>query len=173
MTTRRPAPPYRMRLPLPHYRIRSLAPEHIAWLHRDCWPEMPLEAVHARLSRFLKPRSGARAMSAIVAVTRSGILGYGQIEHLRVDTAELSELFVVPQWRSRGIGRAVIYGLMLDGVAWPAAGLDWFELGVTAGNTRARALYERLGFVWAYDRDIDMGAGVETVHYLRRAVPDW
>jgi hypothetical protein len=59
---------------------------------------------------------------------------------------------------------------MTIGASWP---IKWLEIGVAARNVRAHALYQRLGFIWAYDRSYDLGEGNETVHYLRQmAHPD-
>ncbi|MCC6621161.1 MAG: GNAT family N-acetyltransferase [Deltaproteobacteria bacterium] len=47
-------------------------------------------------------------------------------------------------YRGRGLGRA----LMDAAIGWArGAGLAWIDLGVVAGNERARALYLELGFV--------------------------
>lgn len=54
----------------------------------------------------------------------------------------IDELFVLPPHRGRGLGRGLI------GFLASARPMDAVALGleVTPGNTRARALYERLGF---------------------------
>lgn len=62
-------------------------------------------------------------------------------------TAHVTDIYVRPEARRRGIGRA-----LLAGVIEPAreAGLGHVSLEVQLRNTDARRLYERLGFV-AYD----------------------
>ncbi len=55
----------------------------------------------------------------------------------------LEELFVQPEWRSRGVG-----SLLLDGTLTRAENLGWrgLELEVVAGHERALSLYRRHGF---------------------------
>jgi len=61
------------------------------------------------------------------------------------EVCEVDELFVTPEQRSRGYGRA-LFGAIERGEIWsgPAAAI---ALGVLPDNARARRLYERLGFV--------------------------
>ncbi len=56
---------------------------------------------------------------------------------------EIADLIVIPSHRNRGIGQALINGL-LDRAR--NLGMAAVEIGVQADNERARALYERLGF---------------------------
>jgi ribosomal protein S18 acetylase RimI-like enzyme len=58
-------------------------------------------------------------------------------------TAHVTDLYVTPEVRSRGVGTA-----LLSGIVEPAraAGLDHVSLEVLTGNTEARRLYDRLGF---------------------------
>ncbi len=55
----------------------------------------------------------------------------------------LAELYVVPQWRSRGIGRALMEAA-LDHAR--ARGADYVDLGTAETDVAARRLYESLGF---------------------------
>jgi GNAT superfamily N-acetyltransferase len=59
-------------------------------------------------------------------------------------TAHVTDLYVTPEVRGRGVGMA-----LLAGVVEPAraAGLDHVSLEVLTGNAEARRLYDRLGFV--------------------------
>ena len=70
--------------------------------------------------------------------------GYCWIEH-RGRELHLHAIFVLPEMRSRGIGRAILRSLEQEfrGEA------DVFELGVRVSNDGARALYEREGFTIA------------------------
>lgn len=52
---------------------------------------------------------------------------------------------VAEAWRGRGVGRALIAALLEWGAAHPT--LEKISLGVFETNSRARRLYERLGFV--------------------------
>lgn len=55
----------------------------------------------------------------------------------------LAELYVVPQWRGRGIGRALMEAA-LDHAR--ARGADYMDLGTAETDVAARRLYESLGF---------------------------
>jgi GNAT superfamily N-acetyltransferase len=55
----------------------------------------------------------------------------------------VDELFVVPEFRSRGIGRSFFTYVEREQPFGPVA----LGLGVNPGNSRARRLYESLGFV--------------------------
>jgi GNAT superfamily N-acetyltransferase len=57
----------------------------------------------------------------------------------------VDELFVVRQHRSQGYGRA-LFRAITEGALWPAS-IPAIALGVTPNNTRARRLYQSLGFV--------------------------
>ena len=56
----------------------------------------------------------------------------------------LAELYVVPQQRGRGLGRALMETAM--DVA-RAQGADYMDLGTGEGDVAARSLYESLGFI--------------------------
>lgn len=56
----------------------------------------------------------------------------------------VDELFVVESKRSRGYG-AALFDAIEAAVVWPSPPIS-IELGVSPDNTRARALYERIGF---------------------------
>lgn len=55
----------------------------------------------------------------------------------------IDELFVRPEFRGRGYGRALIAALLDSGEEW---GAESVELEVAWENEAARRLYERLGF---------------------------
>jgi ribosomal protein S18 acetylase RimI-like enzyme len=57
----------------------------------------------------------------------------------------IDELFVQPEWRSRGHSTALVASLLSDRSLWPRRPVA-LELEVSPTNTRARALYDRLGF---------------------------
>jgi GNAT superfamily N-acetyltransferase len=55
----------------------------------------------------------------------------------------LAELYVVPERRGQGLGRA----LMEAAIEYARGhGADWMELGTSEDDVAARALYERFGF---------------------------
>ena len=55
----------------------------------------------------------------------------------------LAELYVVPDRRGRGLGRALMEAAM---DAARAEGADWMDLGTSEDDVAARALYESCGF---------------------------
>ena len=55
----------------------------------------------------------------------------------------LAELYVVPDRRGRGLGRALMEATM---DAARAEGADWMDLGTSEDDVAARALYESCGF---------------------------
>jgi ribosomal protein S18 acetylase RimI-like enzyme len=70
------------------------------------------------------------------------------------DRLEVAGLQLLPSAQSHGIGTAVLLQLAADAAPWA------LTLGVEKDNPRARALYERLGFV--------PDGQTETEHRLRR-----
>jgi ribosomal protein S18 acetylase RimI-like enzyme len=85
---------------------------------------------------------------ALVAEDDAGLIGYGvatfgyDLEFGGRD-AFVTELFVDPRARRRGLGRAMLHAT-LD--ALREAGARAAHLMVRPENTRARALYEQAGF---------------------------
>ncbi len=58
-------------------------------------------------------------------------------------TAEFEQIGILPEWRSKGIGRAVMQKTAAE---LAAAGIETLFVLVASVNTKARALYEKLGF---------------------------
>ena len=71
-------------------------------------------------------------------------LTWGRIEPEQPDTAHVYQVWVAPEARGRGAGQ-----MLLDTViAWAKGqSVGSVELSVTCGDTPARRLYERAGFV--------------------------
>lgn len=84
-----------------------------------------------------------RPISHIVAMTEGDtLLGYAGFWQI-LDTAEINNVAVAEQYRSRGVGRMLMSGL-LDLAA--LLGCSRCNLEVRSGNSAALALYEGLGF---------------------------
>jgi GNAT superfamily N-acetyltransferase len=96
-----------------------------------------------------EPRLGfvmlGRADGAIVGVayvSHQWTLEYGGL------TAWLEELYVLPEWRSRGVGRRLLRGVIDHATKIGCAAVD---LEVEREHRRSEHLYERMGFR-RYDR---------------------
>ena len=68
-------------------------------------------------------------------------IGVLVVEH-KSDEMFLAELQILPDWQGRGVGASIVRSLMHDAAACRKP----LTLRVLHVNTRARALYERLGF---------------------------
>ena len=88
--------------------------------------------------------------------------GFGQY-YLRAGRCHLARLAIAPACRGRGFGTRLIELLAQAGKA--ALGVDQCSLFVSATNTSALALYQRLGFART---DYPGGPGVAGVYYMVR-----
>jgi len=140
--------------------IDAIALQHCAW------PNYSLSAVEALLKRVMARVAEGRAVGLVVAnhLTNEAF-AYGQITRWpRV--AEISDLAVAIDQRGKGIGSALIKELIRSTGHWQKTQI---EIGVALSNTRALALYHRLGFVDTRIVMLDLGYGLESVLYLTLA----
>jgi ribosomal protein S18 acetylase RimI-like enzyme len=72
-------------------------------------------------------------------------------------TAHITDIYVLPDARNKGIGRALLAAILEPA---RAAGLEHVSLEVLIRNSDARRLYERLGFI---PMDVFMVAPVDTL----------
>jgi ribosomal protein S18 acetylase RimI-like enzyme len=75
------------------------------------------------------------------------VVGYASfVEGYNTDIAApelfMHDLFVVPRWRSRGIGRRLVAAVAREAVRRRLTCLEW---GVRGDNARARRFYTSLG----------------------------
>jgi len=133
-------------------------------LWRACFPQLTLSQVHEMVARAESLWQSGRG-TGVAACLDGRIVGFGQVT-LWARTAEISDLSVTESQRGRGIGTALLKHL----IALGAARRSTVEIGVAGSNVRAYALYQRLGF--RHDRTLllDLGQGVEPVHYLTLSV---
>lgn len=84
---------------------------------------------------------------AVILVAESDV-GFAQLRfkgqiYSDAPTAYLEELYVVPDRRGEGLGRALLEAAMEEA---RAHGADHIDLGTSEDDTAARALYESAGF---------------------------
>ncbi|MDW8298128.1 MAG: GNAT family N-acetyltransferase [Anaerolineae bacterium] len=131
---------------------------------RACFPQLPSAYIHEMLARAESVWRNGRG-AGVVACLDDQIVGFGQVT-LWARTAEISDLSVTESQRGRGIGTALLKHLIRLG----AAQRNVIEIGVAQRNVRAHALYQRLGFRHERTLLLDLGQGVEPVHYLTLSV---
>ena len=107
-----------------------------------------VDAVPVEASRAFVRSVHATGGVHLVAVTQGGeVVGWCDIDRSpREGFRHVGSLGMglLPAWRGRGLGRRLMEAAIAAG--WDA-GLERIELEVFASNTRAFALYEKLGFV--------------------------
>ena len=85
----------------------------------------------------------------IVATLQDEPIGYAALHRTlqfgqAIKVMEMTELYVIPQLRRQGIGRALIDGACLEA---RLAGCQALSVGTADGDGRAAALYRTVGFV--------------------------
>lgn len=146
--------------------FRLAQPADAESLGRACFPQLSaaqVEELVARAESLWRCGRGA----GVVACLEGQIVGFGQVT-LWARVAEISDLSVTETQRGRGIGTALIQRL----IALGAQRRNLIEIGVAHSNARALALYRRLGFRHARTLLLDLGQGIEPVHYLILSVND-
>jgi GNAT superfamily N-acetyltransferase len=112
--------------------VRALAASEVGRLERD-------EPPGRGFARALWAAQEAGGSTLLVAWDGDVPLGSGQLD-LRGDVPELRNLQVQESARGRGIGTAIVRA------AEERVGSGLLTVRVALDNTRARALYERLGY---------------------------
>lgn len=134
-------------------------------LCRHCWPNRSLQQAAVVLQQAEHLAQQKRGLG-VVAVWQGEACAFGLLA-LYPRVAEISDLIVCPALRGRGIGTALITFLTHEA---RRLGATQLEIGVAQSNPRARALYQRLGFVEARAVQVDLGEGLETVWYLTKSL---
>ncbi len=144
--------------------FRPARAEDAPRVQRTCWPEQPLGKVVTLLQRAEKLRKKRRGLG-VVAVRDGVVYGFGMLT-LWPRAAEISDLVVSARYRGQGVGTAIIQFLT---EAAQDLNATIVEIGVALSNTRALALYRRLGFRDYRTIQVDLGQGPEPVLYLEKA----
>ena len=139
------------------------ATELLAVQLREHQVRMAREKIETTLRELLRePRLGfvmlGRADGAVVGVayvSHQWTLEYGGL------TAWLEELYVLPEWRDRGVGRRLLRGVIDHASKVGCAAVD---LEVEREHRRSEHLYERMGF-----RRYDRARWAKTLRTLNRA----
>ena len=134
-------------------------------LGRWVWTDYSAEAVEEVLGRVLEMTRHDRATGLVIASRATNeAFAYGQVTRWpRV--AEISDLAVAIDQRGQGYGSALIEALSMLASRWQ---MTQVEIGVAVSNSRALALYRRLGFADSRQILINLGHGLEPVLYLTR-----
>ena len=102
------------------------------------WTDMERSITEPGRHVMFVAEDGDRAVGLVFGIRKSG------------GTADLGGMWVDPQARGRGVGRALGHTV----IAWARSeGFANLVLWVTENNREARGLYERLGFVATGRRD--------------------
>ncbi len=153
MTT--PIPPHLFAPPLAamaglQFRLAELA--DFRPLHETCYADKRAPWFWDHFEQMMVWQGNGRACWLLIE-HNGRLVGSGELI-IYPHGAELANLFVVPPYRRRGIGTALIIVLSRIARHWQLADL---EIGVENQNERALALYRRLGFT--ADREIRLPGG--------------
>ncbi len=140
--------------------------DDVTLLWQACWPSEVLAEVQFKFDILSSLYHQGRGWGLVALVGKS-IAGFGQLTAWGA-LGEISNLIVGWKWRGRGIGTSIIRAL-LDLAR--QRGLDKVEIGALVPNSRALALYRRLGFGDGRHRLLDVGNGPESVIYLSMNLP--
>jgi len=106
---------------------------------------------------------------------QGGIAGMVTLERVQLRSmyhkASVLTLYVTPETRGQGRGRALLEQLLVDARAMP--GLEVLAVSVLASNTGALTLYHGMGFQVAYlePRALKVRADYHDIAHLTRALP--
>lgn len=121
-------------------------------LHRACYAERPFAEFEGMFRRSLKRQAGGQGYHLLV-LDQGVIVGNAQLIR-QGKRGEVADVVVTAARRNEGIG-TVLIGLLEQ----IAAQKGWrpIEIGVTAENVRAQALYERLGYLTVREMKLPEG----------------
>ncbi|MCI0714118.1 MAG: GNAT family N-acetyltransferase [Chloroflexi bacterium] len=141
-------------------KIRHVTHEDVTTLS-NWWEERSPQDVRDLVKRALRLKAHERG-GGYVALNDQVPCGFAMLTYW-VNVAEISDLFVIPGHRGQGIGTDILKTLLEKA---RKAGYTDIEIGVLASNTRARRLYERVGFVPVRTIQHKFSHGYEDIIYL-------
>lgn len=136
-------------------------------LRMNCWPNRPFLTIYNLITRATRNAAEGRGLGLVVVGENDVPLAYGQYS-MWPTCAEISDLVVAEPLRGQGVGTALIQMLVKRA---RAQGAKAFEIGVTLDNTRAAALYRRLGFEDSHTVMMVLEQGKEQILFLRLDLP--
>jgi len=146
----------------PGLRLRLVTDRDRQSLYHAFYSHEPMSQFQAQFGRVVERQRTGRSFW-LISELATGLVGSGQLIIYPHGT-ELANINVVEDYQSQGIGTALIH--VLTAIA-RHIGLASVEIGVSASNSRALALYHRLGF--QEDRRLHF-AGGEPAIILRKAL---
>lgn len=149
----------------PEVTFRELQRSDARQLHKACWADQNRAYVEMMFRRAFtlqnRNRGGGR-----VAVVNNQACAFGLVT-IWSQVAEISDLVVSGELRGLGIGTALLDELICLA---QQLGSKTVEIGARVNNTRAIALYERVGFVPNRTINLRFSTGVEDIVYLRKSI---
>jgi ribosomal-protein-alanine N-acetyltransferase len=143
--------------------LRPVCLSDVVDLHRNCFPEQPLERTEDYL-RWCVAQVARGRMARLVAEVEGQVVGNGQLS-IRRGKGEIGSLVVAPSYQQRGIGGALL-GALVDEAR--RRGLVEVEIAANAAAPWIRAWYERRGFSFVEERTLPRD---ERVAVLRMVLP--
>ena len=135
-------------------------------LTMQVWPQTytPIlghEQVAYMLDRFYAPRELEKQMNElqhqfILCYSEESPVAFASFSRIDIDTFKLHKLYILPGRQGLGIGQFMLAHITGD---LKKNGATVLQLNVNIYNKRAKAFYEKAGFVHLKDEDIDIGSG--------------
>jgi len=136
-------------------------------------PEDPRAPDLAAARALLEEAPESVVLGGIEGARLVGLVGVRRDQHVKAGhKAHLWGMYVAPEARRRGVGRALLEAALAHAASLP--GVELIHLGVTGAADAARALYTQAGFV-AWGRESDAlrfeDASTDQWHMVRRLGP--
>lgn len=137
-----------------------------------CPPATPLEDVASFIDANLSAERFHEYVNdlghaVLVARHEGRIIGYAMLIRDAGDNAELSKIYVLPEFHGAGASRALMDAALSTAAEWGARSV-W--LGVNQENQRAQRFYLKCGFTVSGTRTFQVGARREHDYLMTREV---